>query len=94
MKEGKRKFISNNLRRCRKIRGLTQRQVAKIMELKSTAMISRWEQGSCMPETMNLGRLAGIYRTTVDALLREYFQSLHRKMVQKEEMILKNTMDV
>jgi transcriptional regulator with XRE-family HTH domain len=88
MKEEKRKFIPNNLRRCRKVRGLTQRQVAEIMDLKSTAMISRWEQGQCLPETPNLGRLAGVYRTSTDALLPEYFRELHRQMVHKEEMII------
>lgn len=93
MKNKRHKCIPNNLRRCRKVRGFTQKRVAVILGLKSTAIISRWEQGLCLPETSNLGRLAGIYRTTADALLREYFQELHREMIRKEELITKSMVD-
>ena len=93
MKNPKRKIIPNNLRRCRKVRGFTQKRVAAILGLKSTAVISRWEKGLCLPETSNLGRLAGIYRTTADALLREYFQELHREMIRKEEVVNKSIID-
>ncbi|MGO9531071.1 MAG: helix-turn-helix domain-containing protein [Syntrophobacteraceae bacterium] len=93
MKNKKRKFIPNSLRRCRKVRKLKQKEVAEIMELKSTAMISRWESGRCIPDTLNLGRLAGVYRTTTDALLPDYFQELHREMVQKEETISRSRCD-
>ena len=93
MRNTKDKRIPNNLRRCRKVRGFTQKRVAVILGLKSTAVISRWEKGLCLPETSNLGRLAGIYRTTTDALLREYFQELHRDMIRKEEMVTKSIID-
>lgn len=93
MKNKKRECIQNNLRRCRKVRGFTQRRVAVILGLKSTAIISRWEKGLCLPETRSLGRLAGIYRTTVDALLREYFQKLHREMIREEQMKNKRTVN-
>jgi transcriptional regulator with XRE-family HTH domain len=76
------------------VRGFTQKRVAAILELKSTAVISRWEKGLCLPETSNLGRLAGIYRTTTDALLQEYFLELHREMIRKEEMIIESIIDV
>jgi len=86
MKEEKSKSIPNNLWRCRKVRGLTQKQVAQIMELKSTAMISRWEAGRCLPMTDNLFDLAAVYRTTSEALYWDYVQERRQKITSREEM--------
>ncbi len=72
MKEGKQKFIPNNLRRCRKLHGFTQLYVAKKLDLKSTAMISRWETGRCFPETENLIDLAAVYGVPMDKLYWDY----------------------
>jgi len=86
MKNNKRKFIPNNLRRCRKVRGFTQKQVAKKLDLKSTAMISRWEAGVCIPKTDNLFDLAILYRTTSEALYWDYVQERRHKITTREEM--------
>jgi transcriptional regulator with XRE-family HTH domain len=90
MKNKKHKFILNNLRRCRKIRGLTQRRVAEILELKSTSMISRWEAGQCFPDTLNVFRLAIIYRSSPDALFLDFIRELRDALIKKEEKILNN----
>jgi transcriptional regulator with XRE-family HTH domain len=84
MKEEKQKLIPNNLRRWRKISGLTQKQVAKKLALKSTAEISRWETGVCIPKPDNLFDLAFVYRTTSEALYWEYIKERHREIVAKE----------
>jgi len=74
MKNTKRKFIPNNLRRCRKGRGFTQVYVARKLDLKSTAMISRWESGRCFPETENLIDLAAILGVQLEKLYWDYVQ--------------------
>ena len=67
-KKTKVKYIPNCLRRYRKARGLKQKDVAEILGIKSASMISRWENGLCLPSTMNLFRLASLYRRMTDAL--------------------------
>jgi transcriptional regulator with XRE-family HTH domain len=85
MKDTKHTFIPNNLRRCRKVRGLSQKRVAHIMELKSTAMISRWEAGRCIPNTANLFDLAAVYRSTSEALYSDYVQERRHRITAREE---------
>jgi len=58
----------NRLRKYRKARGLTQRDVARILRLADASSLSRWEHGVCLPSVMNMFRLAALYRTLVDAL--------------------------
>jgi len=92
MKDTKHKFIPNNLRRCRKVRGFSQKRVAQIMELKSTAMISRWETGRCIPNTENLFDLAAVYRSTSEALYSDYVQERRRNIAAREELSGGNAM--
>jgi DNA-binding XRE family transcriptional regulator len=61
------KPIQNCLRKYRKESGLKQTEVAKILHLRSTAIISRWEKGDSVPSVMNALRLAVLYRTMMDA---------------------------
>jgi len=86
VKDQKHTFIPNSLRRCRKVRGLSQKRVAQIMELKSTAMISRWEAGRCIPKTENLFDLAAVYRSTSEALYWDYVQERRHKIASREEL--------
>ena len=69
------------------MRGLTQKQVAEIMQLKSAAMISRWEAGVCIPTTENLFDLAAIYRTTPEALYWDFAKKRRQKMTGREELL-------
>ncbi len=73
MKDETYKRIPNLLRKHRRIRGLSQKQVAKILELKSASRISRWEKGSCIPSHVNVVRLSIIYRTMAEALFRDLY---------------------
>ena len=73
----------NNLRRYRKQAGLQQNQVAEMLGLKSTALISRWENNFSYPDLTNAFKLAIAYGVTVDALysdLRESIQENIQKM--------------
>jgi len=82
--------IPNCLRKYRKARGLKQKEVAKIMGLKSSSIISRWEKGNCMPSSFNIFKLALIYRTIVDALFIDQLRALKVSLHKREEELLKN----
>lgn len=85
----RRKRINNYLRRCRKARGLTQKEVADILGLESSAMISRWEKGVSLPETHNAIRLSVIYQTTVDFIFEELRYAIRDKLSQRVNAVLK-----
>lgn len=55
---------------ARKKAGLTQAQVAKHLGI-SDAAVTLWEKGKSFPRTEFLPKLAALYGTTVDELLRE-----------------------
>ena len=88
MRNTRQRAIPNCLRRYRKARGLKQKEVAKILGLKSASMISRWERGLCLPSTLNLFRLAALYRTMVDALLIDLLRELREDLHKREEEVL------
>ncbi|MCD6318853.1 helix-turn-helix transcriptional regulator [Candidatus Aerophobetes bacterium] len=83
------KKIPNSLRKYRKMRGLKQKDVAEILGLKSTSMISRWEKGFVLPKPMNIFKLAALYRTMADALFIDLIRSVKEDIHRKEEEILK-----
>lgn len=62
--------FSNNLRRLRLEKGLTQEQLANVLGV-STQSVSRWECGNTLPDVMLLPQIARLYGVTVDDLYRE-----------------------
>jgi transcriptional regulator with XRE-family HTH domain len=68
MKNYNYKRMPNSLKRYRKAKGLKQKEVAEILGLKSSSIISRWEKGFCLPSLLNAFKLALLYGTMVDAL--------------------------
>ena len=89
MKNVKPKTIPNYLRRYRKARDLKQKDVANILGLKSASMISRWERGLCLPGTLNLFKLAAVYRTMADALCIDLLRALRSDLHKREERVLR-----
>jgi len=77
------KPIRNCLRKYRKESGLKQTEVAKILHLRSTAIISRWEQGASMPSVLNALRLAVLYRTMMDAFFLDLRWSVRKELVRR-----------
>ena len=69
------------------MRGLNQSEVAVILGLKSTSMISRWENGACLPDTPNVLRLAVLYRTLVDGLFRDLMIRLKDDLAEREAKV-------
>lgn len=58
----------NNLASCRKARGLSQREVAKILGMRQSN-ICDWEAGKYKPTADNLWSLADFYGCSIDYLL-------------------------
>jgi len=85
MKNKNRKSIPNNLRKYRKTKGLRQKDVARVLGLKSASIISRWENGLCLPRPVNMFKLAVLYRTMADALFIDL-----RRLLQEETISFKN----
>lgn len=79
--------IQNCLKKYRRARGLKQKDVAKILGIKSASMVSRWERGVCLPSTINAFKLATIYRTMVDPLFIDLLMALRRDIYKREEKI-------
>ena len=62
--------IGNFLKKLRKEKGITQEQLAEILNV-SGRTVSRWETGASDPSTSNLLTLAKLFNTTAEELLRE-----------------------
>ncbi len=88
MKDIKYKKISNCLRKYRKLKGLKQKDVARILKLKSTSMISRWEKGVCLPNSLNIFKLSLLYRTLIDVLFIDLMRLLKEDIRKREEKVL------
>jgi transcriptional regulator with XRE-family HTH domain len=71
-------FASNKLRLCRKQAGLFQKDVAHALGLDCTDRISHWENGSAMPNVVNLFKLAAIYSVTPQDLYPELYELAKR----------------
>jgi transcriptional regulator with XRE-family HTH domain len=64
------------LRRYRKAKKLTQKQVAARMGLRDSSLISRWENGFSLPDLENALKLSAIYGVTVNALFQRPVEEL------------------
>lgn len=91
--KSKNKCFSNKLRCLRRMRGLSQKDVAKVLGLKSTSMISRWEKGICLPETLNALKLAVLYRSAVDVIYTDLRESLIDELLIRETLLIKRKED-
>ena len=76
--------FQNQLRRYRKLRGLTQREVSTILGFKSASKICRWENGVATPSLVSCIKLAVLYSTWVDGLyidlVREIRTEVHTQV--------------
>lgn len=60
--------LNENISRLRKSRGLTQEQLAKILNVSVTA-VSKWENGNNRPDLEILPDLADVFQVSIDSLL-------------------------
>jgi transcriptional regulator with XRE-family HTH domain len=84
------RIISNQLRKYRKARGLSQCDAAHILGFADSSRISRWERGACLPTATNLFKLAAAYRTLVDALYIDVLREIREEVRNREQRVLKH----
>ena len=80
-------FIPNRLRKHRRLRSFSQREVAALLGLKNANRISKWERGVSMPDALNLIKLSIIYRTLPYDLYFDLFQEHRRDLCAREETL-------
>lgn len=90
MKNIKQRRIPNLLRKHRKARGLLQKDVARILRIRNASMISRWENGLCVPKPENMFRLGVLYRVMVDALFIDFRKSFEKDVLRAEQKVLQD----
>ncbi len=89
MENDRYKKLPNRLKKYRRVRGLKQKEVAKILGLKSASMLSRWEKGICLPRPLNMFKMAILYRTMVDAVFVDLRRALLGEIRKQEEKVLR-----
>ena len=83
-------YPHNFLRRYRRAMGLTQPQVARVLGLKSSASVSRWESGKMIPGPGRLLELSVLYARLVNDLLRpDYLAARERIDARLRELHLR-----
>ena len=81
------KRACNCLKKYRKARGFSQGKAASVLGFKGASIVSRWERGVCLPNTLNTFKLAALYRTMVDALFIDTIRALRNDIRKKERLI-------
>lgn len=56
--------IPNNLKTHRLAKGLSQQEVARLLNLKNNTLISRWEKGEAFPNLINIVKLCELYQVS------------------------------
>lgn len=75
----------NRLRRHRKISGLTQREVSKILGVRQSS-VSAWENGEVLPNLTNLLKLSILYKALCNDL---YFELLKKYQADVERRVIR-----
>ena len=70
--------------------GLKQLDVAKILGMKSSSRISRWENGDGVPNIVNVFKLSILYGVMVDSLFIDLIRQLRSEIHINEKKYLKN----
>ncbi len=89
MEKKRARRIPNLLKKYRRVRGLKQKDVARILNLKSPSQISRWEKGVCLPSVKNALRLAVVYKVMVDAIFSDLIRSLRDELRGREDEVMR-----
>lgn len=90
MLEIRKRIIPNCLRSYRKARGLLQKEVAAILGMKSASIVSRWENGACLPKPLTMFKLAVLYRTMADALFIDLRRALKDDLLAAERAVVED----
>ncbi len=77
----------------RRSHGYSQKKVARLLGLRDTGMLSRWERGVSLPSTIQSLCLARIYHTEPHQLFDELWNQLESKsslLAQEDEPFTSN----
>lgn len=80
--------IPNRLKKHRALMGYKQKDIAYLLGLVSTNRISEWENGTAMPNLINLIKLSVIYRTIPTDLYYDVMKELREELLRKEKKLL------
>ena len=83
--------IPNRLKKHRMLMGYKQKDIAYLLGLVSTNRISEWENGTAMPNLINLIKLSVIYRTFPTDLYFDLMQELREELLLKEQALVLKT---
>lgn len=80
--------LNKNIVRLRKKRGLTQEQLANLLNVSVTA-VSKWENGNNRPDIELLPDMADVFQVSVDSLLgyEKAYKHLDKIIVEIENML-------
>jgi orotate phosphoribosyltransferase len=71
-------MIGNNIKRIRQNKGMTQEQVGEVIGVSGQA-VSKWENGSALPDIQILPKLAEYFGISIDELMGYKLNALTRK---------------
>jgi DNA-binding XRE family transcriptional regulator len=72
--------IPNKLRRCRKLAGYNQQEVAQLLGHKSANRLCRWENGQSLPNLPNALKLGALYKILVEEIYFDMYQKQHDEL--------------
>jgi len=75
---------SNRLHHYRKLNHLKQRHVAHLLGIRNHSLISRWENGSGLPDLQNALKLSKIYSVQLDELFGDLKETLSLNQANDE----------
>ena len=82
--------VATWLRRYRREAGLSQAQVANVLDLGSPSAVSRWEHGERVPNLQHLLALSVLYSRLINDLVRpEYLKTRDRVHHRLQELGLR-----
>lgn len=67
----------NSIRMYRRMYGYSQKKVARLLGLATTAMVSRWELGMALPSLIQTYQLARLYKVMPHELYPSLWNSNH-----------------
>ncbi len=74
----------NRIARHRRHKKYSQRQLAKLLGLKSASRITSWETGESIPSTEKLFQLEQALNAMPDELLYEYSKRMKQEVVERQ----------
>jgi DNA-binding XRE family transcriptional regulator len=75
---------TNQIRRYRKKRYLRQRDVTKILGIKDTTDLYRWETGQKMPSLINALKLSVALQCPVELLFFDHYDQVRKELLQNK----------